>query len=224
MFASRIWCLFLGVLSAWAAFVDNPQRRDALGPLGVTLDFDFAINYPLPIPPRGQKQVPRNFVYSSHIVLNNPVSRLTDGQLWQIAKDAHNEVFDDMRQYDLQRNTKNTPLAMSILAWDNEIILASSQKGQNSFSYGVANTPVWQALERCQIVSQREGPNGINRPHKNDGKCGEEMASHLYYLFNQGRPLGERGAVVGTVLGGSPGDDKPQATNPCGIEGEVGSR
>lgn len=188
----------------------------------MTLDFEFAISWPDPIPPPGQKQVARNYVYSSHIVLNNPVSRLTDAQLWQIVQDAYRGMSNDMQQYGLSRNTKSTPLAMSILAWDHEIILASSQKGPNSFSYEVLDTPVKEALQRCQAAA-RDGPTGVDKPHKMQGKCGEEMAAHLYYLFNQGRPLKDRGAVVGT-FGADTLTSTPRQKDPCGAEGEVSSR
>lgn len=134
---------------------------------------------------------------------------------------AYQEMADDMRQYQITRNGKNTPLAMTILAWDKEIILASSQKGPNSFSYGFADTEVRLALQRCHD-SHREGPSGADARHKMQGKCGEEMASHLYYLFNKGRPLGTRGAVVGTMVADNT-NDPPEATDPCGVDGEVGS-
>jgi hypothetical protein len=59
------------------------------GPLGVTLDRSFALNWPTTTQP--DDEVPRNWMYSSHLTFTQPVATITDGQLWQMAIDAYNE-------------------------------------------------------------------------------------------------------------------------------------
>ncbi len=218
-FAARIWCLFILALSVWAAFDYRTPRHDAQGPLGVTLDYSLARSWPQEIPGPGQNPVPRNFVWTSHIVLNGPVSKLTDGQLWRIALGAWNEMHPDMAQYGITRSKNLTPLAMSILAFDNEIILASSQKGKQSFSYAGPETPVSRALNACQLLSAEK--TSVSRPHKNQGKCGEEMAAHIFYLLYPGQDLASRNAVVGTWVADDHTSTLPVRTDPCGIADNV---
>lgn len=57
------------------------------------------------------------------------------------------------------------------------------------------------------------------RPNPSWGKCGEEIAAHLYYLFNEGRPLTERGAVVDTLGADRLNNAMPYQKDPCGVEG-----
>lgn len=63
-----------------------------------------------------------------------PVTQITDAQLWGLTFDAYSFIDDDLDQYDLNPDYQY-PGALSVLAWGNEIILASSQKGSNSFTY-----------------------------------------------------------------------------------------
>ncbi|KAL2131056.1 hypothetical protein VTI74DRAFT_5595 [Chaetomium olivicolor] len=108
---------------------------------------------------------------------------------------------------------------MSILAWGNEIILTSSQKGSQSFSYNGPDTPLQRSLQLCQAVVWQDVTGAVG-VHKNQGKCGEEMAVHLYYKLNLEKPLKDLSpqAVVGTWVA----DDiahlsEPIRTDPCGI-------
>ncbi|KAK3896774.1 hypothetical protein C8A05DRAFT_20327 [Staphylotrichum tortipilum] len=218
-FASQIWCLFILALSVWADFDYRTPRHDGQGPLGVTLDYSLARSWPKEIPGKGQDPVARNFVWTSHIVLNGPVSRFTDGQLWRIALDAWNEIHPDMAQYGIPRTKNLTPLAMSILAFDNEIILASSQKGKQSFSYASPENPVSRALNACQIMSAEK--TSVSKRHKNQGKCGEEMAAHIFYRLYPGQDLASRNAVVGTWVADNHLSTVPVRTDPCGIADNV---
>jgi len=207
-------------LSVWATFNYETTPLPPIGPLQVRLDFDLARYWPEIIPGKGQDPVSRNFVWSSHIVLNGPVSTFTDGQLWRIGLDAWHEVGPDMDQYGIRRGRKTAPQAMTILAFDNEIILASSQKGKQSFTYAGPESPVLPALNACQLMSAEK--TGDDRTHKNGGSCGEQMAAHIFYRLYPGQDLASRNAVVGTWWG----KDREETTDPvqrdpCGIADTV---
>ncbi|KAI0403814.1 hypothetical protein F4802DRAFT_279354 [Xylaria palmicola] len=94
-----------------------------------------------------------------------------------------------------------------VLAWGNEIILASSQKGKNYFSYEYKQTPVLGSLELCQIIWRDDGPGGgtTDEKHRTEGKCGEPMAAHLYYSLDATTPLSKQQARVATVVEGRDG-------------------
>ncbi|GIK01849.1 hypothetical protein Aspvir_005890 [Aspergillus viridinutans] len=199
--------LVLGALIAFNPILsganDVSVPKDPLGPLKVTLDYGLAINWP-----REQnaniKNAKRNWQYSSHIVFASPVGNsdeknppISDGQLWQIARDAVDEMTADRKQYGIVRDEAE-PTAMGILAWGNEIILASSMKGAGHFSYDFLNgqTPVGRSLQECQMV-WRDKTGNENQIHTNRGSCAEPMAAHLYYRNND-VPLKDRKARVGT--------------------------
>lgn len=190
-----IWCAFSTVLGAY----DPTTRRKPQGPLGVALDFSFANNWPRELS-NSDTQTPRNWMWSSHITFKYPVSAITDGQLWQIATDAYKEIPADMNQYGISVN-KHQPGALTILAFGNEIILASSQRGQPSYTYNYANTDVLESLKLCQIIWKDNGPDdsSTDKQHANRGQCGEVIAAHLYYSIYT-TPLKERQARIGTVV------------------------
>ncbi|GFF28689.1 hypothetical protein IFM46972_02416 [Aspergillus udagawae] len=219
------------VLGAWIAFnpilsgaADVSAPKDPLGPLKVTLDYGLAINWP-----REQdaslKNVKRNWQYSSHIVFASPVGNsdeknppISDGQLWQIARDAADEMTADRKQYGIIREQAE-PTAMGILAWGNEIILASSMKGAGHFSYDFLNgqTPVGESLQKCQMVWRDISPPGKESDiHKNKGSCAEPMAAHLYYKNND-VPLKDRKARIGTWV---KAQGKWAQIDPCGTGAE----
>ncbi|KAL1864952.1 hypothetical protein VTK73DRAFT_5581 [Phialemonium thermophilum] len=191
---------------------DLSKQLDPPGALKVALDYEFATRWPTPLQSSGP-QVPRNWVWSSHITFNGPVSEISDGQLWQIALDASDEVDPDRKQYGI--SPKNQPAAMGVLAWGNEIILASSQKGPTSFSYNYPNTDILLGLQLCQIVWRDYGPGQSDTRHRNDGKCAEQMAAHLYYLSRpRPSPLSRQSARVGTIVRNNKGGKAK--TDPCG--------
>ncbi|KAA8650219.1 hypothetical protein EYZ11_012128 [Aspergillus tanneri] len=178
---------------------------DPLGPLKVALDYGLATTWPQP-QDLYLTNAKRNWQFSSHIVFasrvgdsdeeNPPVS---DGQLWQIARDAVDEMIRDRKQYGIVDRAE--PTAMGILAWGNEIILASSMKGAGSFSYDFlgGDTTVGKSLQKCQIVWRDNSlpDKDKTKIHKNKGNCAEPMAAHLYYK-NNGKNLKDQKARVGT--------------------------
>ncbi|KAE8343187.1 hypothetical protein BDV24DRAFT_149809 [Aspergillus arachidicola] len=198
---------------------------DPLGPLKIALDYGLATTWPRPQDIHLTK-AKRNWQFSSHIVFasrvgdsdeeNPPVS---DGQLWQIARDAVDEMIRDREQYGILAGAQ--PTAMGILAWGNEIILASSMKGAGSFSYDFlgGDTTVGRSLQKCQIVWRDislpgKDPTNI---HKNRGNCVEPLAAHLYYK-NNGKNLKDQKARIGTWV---VQQGKWQQTDPCGTDSKV---
>jgi hypothetical protein len=219
----------LGVLVAVSHLVsgahDVSEPLDPLGPLKVTLDYGLATTWPQPQDVR-LGNVKRNWQFSSHIVFANPVGNsdetnptVSDGQLWQIARDAVDEMARDRVQYGIGDGAQ--PTAMGILAWGNEIILASSMKGAGSFSYDFLSgeTPVGRSLQQCQIVWRDISlpDKDKTKRHKNKGNCAEPMAAHLYYKNNE-ENLQDRRARVATWVRQGPVWVK---TDPCGSDSEV---
>jgi hypothetical protein len=211
-----ILCAFSNVLNAY----DLSQKKAALGPLGVTLDYSFATTWPTPINNRGP-QVTRNWLWSSYIKFASPVSAISDAQLWQMARDAWIEIAADIVQYDIGR--PHYPRAMTVMAYGNEIFLVSSQTGQTSYTYNVPNTPVLTSLQICQMVWRDDGPGGgtTDAEHMREGKCGETMAAHLYYSINN-TPLKSQQARIGTVFTATRRAAALQNTPPCGDPQNVG--
>jgi hypothetical protein len=202
---------------------DVSVAKDPLGPLKVTLDYGLAISWP-------QRQdvslqtVQRSWLFSSHIVFASPVGDsdegnppISDGQLWQIARDAVDEMVADRQQYGII--DKAEPTAVGILAWGNEFILASTMKSAGHYSYNFRNgdTPVGRSLRQCQMV-WRDMTGDENQIHKNRGSCAEPMAAHLYYRNND-VPLKDRKARVGTWV--KVGGTKWKQIDPCGTGAEV---
>lgn len=211
LFRLLVWLAFCLGLSAYDL---NNGAKAPLNPLAVTLDFSFATTWPdqIPAPPR---QNQRHWLWSSHLVFNGPVAQITDGQLWQIAFDAWSEIDPDRLNYDI--GLRNLPGAMTVLAFSNELILASSQKGSSAYSYKQLNTPVSLALEMCQMIWRDDGE--IKKEHQHKGKCGEPMSMHLYYLRYPDTHLSDQGARIGTVVKNRDGDMVP--TDPCGNTARV---
>ncbi|KAF3398635.1 hypothetical protein DPV78_007101 [Talaromyces pinophilus] len=80
-----------------------------------------------------------------------------------------------MSQYQVGKRFK--PGALTILAWGNEIILASSQKGSNSFTYEGEPSKVLEILQMCQTTYLENYKAGTATGHRTQGKCGEEMSA-----------------------------------------------
>jgi hypothetical protein len=134
-----------------------------------------------------------------------------------MAFNAYGYIEADMSQYQVGKKFK--PGALTILAWGNEIILASSQKGSNSFTYEGEPSKVLQILQMCQTTYLRDYSAGTATKHRTEGKCGEEMAAHLYYLLPttkaSGIDLPAQHAVIGTV-GKNPDTGLVEMKDPCG--------
>ncbi|KAK4220603.1 hypothetical protein QBC38DRAFT_526015 [Podospora fimiseda] len=237
--ANLVWLtsLFFTCLSWAQAPWPNPEVPlvesgpfEPWGRLKVTLDHNFALSRtwqrpPTPLPPPAEGEGPTvpetrddryNIVYSSHLTFSTPVAQLfNDGQLWEMAYEAYQEMMDSAVQYHINVK-KLRPGAMSVMAWGNQIILASSQKGE-SFTYDSAiETPVLQDLRLCQASS------ALNGEHRTRGSCGEEMAAHLYYILNPNGPkISELKpqAVIGTWVWSASSKlpyHQPWKTLPCG--------
>lgn len=211
LFAIISWLLLL-FLSPSACTFDPSHARPPLGPLGVTLDFVFATNWPTEAKASGS----RNWSWSSHLVFTQPVHDIfTDRELWIIGWHAYQEMRADVVQYGINpKHPKYNPRAMTLLAFGNEIILASSQKGLQSFSYSTPDTPVLIDLNRCAMAWRDEG-NPEQPEHRRGAKCGEEMVCHLYALNNRDQELRTRNPSISTwAAAGS--IDNPAPTPPCG--------
>lgn len=210
--------LLLGLLIGENEAYNLAKQLKPQGPLGVTLDYSLALAWPTAVPGKASN-VKRTWMFSAHLSFREPVSAITDGQLWQIAADATKEMEKDMGQYEIGMTGRNRPSAMTVLAFGHEIILASSIKGA-PFTYNFGNTPVLESLQACATVWKDLKPDveDKNNRHRNRGGCGEVMTAHLYYSSTEGKPLKEWNARVGTVLA----DDVREVggevtpTAPCG--------
>jgi hypothetical protein len=141
-----------------------------------------------------------------------PVSKITDGQLWQMAYDAYDEMTTEMGRYGV-RAKKDVSTGLTILAFRNEIILSSMVKGLGAFAYDYPPSLVSKSLQLCQITWET-GRGKEGEIHKNQGSCGEVMAVQLYYTIHDS-PLAEQNARVGAVLF-SKDNQKLVRTPPCG--------
>lgn len=143
----QVFLIFLAlVLSTVLGLPNFDKPLNPKGRLGIRLDYSLVTAWP---PDRTAHTV-RNFMWSSHLTFSSSVDTITDGQLWQLARDAYNEIEPDREQYDIGK--KRQPGVMTVLAFGNEIIFASSMKGTSSFAYEYQNTPVLQNLQLCQVI------------------------------------------------------------------------
>jgi hypothetical protein len=115
--------------------------------------------------------------------------------------DLNEYIGDDLYQYGLDPD-KRYPNALSVLAWGNEIILASRQRGTNSYTYEGPTSQVSLSLERCQATHLRRHRDTTATRHRREGKCGEQMAAHLYYRSptTGETSLRDQNARIGTVV------------------------
>ncbi|KNG85196.1 hypothetical protein ANOM_008093 [Aspergillus nomiae NRRL 13137] len=200
------------------------QPLDPVGPLKVTLDYGLATTWPNPQDVH-DNTAHRNWQYSSHIVFANRVGDsdqsnppISDGQLWQIGRDAVDELIRDRIRYGT--TSYSQPKAMTVLAWGNEIILASSMKGAGSFSYDFlgGDTPVGRSLQQCQMVWRDTSlpDKDKTQMHNKNGNCTELMAVNLYYK-NNAINLRDQKARIGTWVNGTHGWKKK---DPCGSDSQ----
>ncbi|ENH67881.1 hypothetical protein FOC1_g10005307 [Fusarium oxysporum f. sp. cubense race 1] len=114
-----------------------------------------------------------------------------------MAQNAHKEMEIDMMQYDPEDKDGQfaiLPTVMTILAFDNKIILASSQRGRSGFINEWPQSPVKLSLDRCSVFWRERAlanPTTYSNPyswHRNKAKCGEVNSFHLYYMTND-RPI-----------------------------------
>ena len=169
----------------------NLERRlPPQGELRVRLDYTLATHE------TASEEALHRWVWSSYIVFNGPVSSITKGQLRSIAQDAHAEMIADMGQYKPRKKGVVRPSVMTIVAFDNKIILSSSQKGWSGFLNDWPDSPVNLALDRCSSVWRDRAntdPEVTGNPdllHRNQAKCGEVNAFFQYYMTHS-TPLSE---------------------------------
>lgn len=165
------------------AFHQLPDPQPAPpGGLQMKIDYSLANAWS---PTNGVRNTRPPIMMSSHLTFANGVDHpnVTDNQLWQIARDAYTEmgmVLAQPENNQITNTKKYMPGVLTILAFDHEIILASSQKGQHSFSYNSGETPVLAALRLCQATFVDSSGSIPDNHHRRQGQCGEPMAAHLY--------------------------------------------
>ena len=220
MIAPKLLPLIFVVVCAISAVLcdyDVSKRLEPEGKLKVRLDYGLALNWPEQYAADREPQPPRTWFFSSHLTFKEPVDDIPTGKLWQMAIDAYYEAIDEWARYGISNRGK--PGAMTVLAWDKQIILASSMKGVMSFSYALQDTPVRKTLELCETIWREAGNPEKKLKHQNQGKCGELMVAQIYYSLG-GKPLGQQKHRVGTVTW-SIGQNKPRPAAPCGDPAKV---
>ena len=115
----------------------------------------------------------------------------------------------DRAQYGITAKQKSR--AMTVLAWGNQLILSSTQKGGDSFSYQYKGTPVLEDLHLCQQVWK--DATGDDQQHRARAMCAEPMACQLYYSLDAVAHLAEQHARVATVVENGQGVVEQQ--DPC---------
>lgn len=220
MFAPKLMSLIFVILCAISAVIcdyDVSQELEPQGKLGVRLDYNLALSWPTDYPANKKPQPPRTWFFSSHLTFKNSVADIKDEQLWKMALDGYKEALNEWARYGISERGK--PGAMTVLAWDRYIILASSMKGVMSFSYAMKETPVSKTLEKCETLWRNAGNPKNKLKHMNQAKCGELMAAQIYYSIG-GKDLGQQEHRVGTVVWNI-GEGTAVRAPPCGKPDQV---
>ncbi|KAF4434665.1 hypothetical protein FACUT_7724 [Fusarium acutatum] len=186
LFLLLFFCQFLEA-------IDLSVKHPAQGQLKVRLDYGLATQPLRGVPESRRRESQHRYVWSSYLVFNEPVSSITDGQLRMMAQVAHKEMETDMQQYNPSAMTpgnkpKYLPSVMTIVAFENEIIFSSSQKGTDGFLNDWPQSPVKLALDRCsalwrdRVVNDLSSNSDPAEGHTNKAKCGEVNSFHQYYM------------------------------------------
>ncbi|KAG9501651.1 hypothetical protein J7337_007342 [Fusarium musae] len=186
LFILLFFCQFLEA-------IDLSVKHPAGGQLKIRLDYGLATQPLRGVPESRRQESQHRYLWSSYLVFNEPVSSITDGQLRMMAQVAHKEMETDMQKYKpgvfLQGGRpKYLPSVMTIVAFENEIIFSSSQKGMDGFLNDWPQSPVKLALDRCSALWRDRvinDPSSNANPaagHKNKAKCGEVNSFHQYYM------------------------------------------
>ncbi|KAK2608477.1 hypothetical protein QQS21_002939 [Conoideocrella luteorostrata] len=109
----------------------------------------------------------RSVLFSSHLRFKKKPS-ISDGQVKGLAVQAYKEMESLLSKYKF--GNRRTPNVMTALVVDNEIIFASSQKGETVIG---KDSEVSKDLDLCKGESTND--------HKNQRRCGEVMAFDEYY-------------------------------------------
>jgi hypothetical protein len=217
MIALRLLLLTFVILCAISAVLcqyDISTRLEPKGKLKVRLDYGLALNWPEEHAADEDPQLPWTWFFSSHLTFKESVDDIPAEKLWQMAVDGYYEAIDEWAWYGISKLG-----AMTVLAWDKQIILASSMKGMMSFSYALLDTPVSKTLELCETIWKEAGNPEKKWKHNNQGKCGELMAAQIYYSIG-GSALGQQKHRVGTVTWNIQ-QNKPIPAAPCGDPAKV---
>ena len=180
------WAFLVALLSLCQLLNAADLRREhrPQGDLKVRLDYDLA--------KKSKKRLERahRWVFSSHLKFNGNVADITDGQLRKIAEDAYQEMVENFMLYspemdeEIEGKPVMIPAVITILAFGNEIILSSSQKGKSGFINDVTDSPVKDKLQLCMSTWADFGGNPKKPDHKNGRGCGEIMTLHQYYQIH----------------------------------------
>lgn len=230
-------CVTFGLLFLWLQAlliqgVDLTQPQKGEGPLGVALDYDYAIT-----PPRKSKK-PLNlqsksdkmfrWTFSSILTFEHPVEQIEDEVLAQMVFDAYDEMGNNIKKYQVEGWENEAypeimPTVMTLFAYGHDIILASSQRGSDAFIglYGTSQTA--KHLQQCRAEYSRlrkltDDEEGGDTRHAHGNHCGEILALYLQeYKYPAGDwPTGGRMISCRGVFQGL--DKRPRLVwrDPCG--------
>ncbi|KAK2029624.1 hypothetical protein LX32DRAFT_350939 [Colletotrichum zoysiae] len=195
--SNPFWVLCLLLSLAHLLYAWDVSTEYTPGRLGIQLDFSLFRSWPPDNlgadkggPKAGSK---RAIAFSTRLKFEQPtdVTHISDKQLTSLAIEAYIEMeaLVGEEKYNFGRNNK--PSVMTAMAYGDEIILSSSQKGKTSFSYGDPDHPesrpranmVKRHLDLCQQTFMHNVPeaNRANDKHRNNGQCGEQLVAHAFY-------------------------------------------
>ncbi|EXU99399.1 hypothetical protein X797_007535 [Metarhizium robertsii] len=154
-----------------------------------------------------------SIVYTSHLQFDEK-PEISDSQLYQIARDAFNEMQASVVSNGL---TQKIPNVMTTLLVGNELIFASSAKGPND-PYD-RDSQVQGDLKVCADANE-------GRLHKNGGRCGEVMAFHDWYESHVRsgplEPTEGTKVVAISFQKNADGEREPLILAPCGNDKQWG--
>ncbi|KAK1961674.1 hypothetical protein LY78DRAFT_286838 [Colletotrichum sublineola] len=209
-----VWVLYLilslaHLLCAWDVSTEHTPGR-----LGIQLDFSLFRSWP---PNNNGAETggkgagkKRSFVFSSRLKFKQAtdVAHISDKQLTSLAIEAYKEMEALCGDTKYNIALENRPSVITAMAYDDEIILSSSQRGSTSFSYGDPDHPdsrpraniVKQQLDLCQQTFMHNIPEADRQKvqHRNNGQCGEQLVAHAFYNTHP-EPDADLGRVNGRV-------------------------
>ncbi|KAG8355463.1 hypothetical protein FVEN_g6795 [Fusarium venenatum] len=189
-------------------------------------ELQIRLDWPLAKKSESGQAARLTWLFSTHITFNEPVKDISRAQLGGLAQNAYLEMETDIKQYGVKYKPGKKILAMpgviTLLAFDNEIILSSSMRGPNLIT-GFEDTSLWARLNMCdELYKQYIDENDV-RGHKNERSCGEIMALHQYLKRYPERDMQELAArdpkvIMTTVT--QPNKQPIKIIKPCGTDEE----
>lgn len=225
--AVRLWVILLSLLFAQHLDAANlSKRHDPKGDLKVGLDWEL-VKDRRHIDGDPQNEKKHRWVFTSYLTFTESTTSITDGQLVQMGLDAYDEMVADINQYapekdHLKGGLKSLPNAMTIMAFDTQIILASSIKGHQGFlSTFPGDNPLKTAMETCQLrFDEKHSDTKKKDGHRTQASCGEISTFWRYYqLDSPNNPVKRIASLqprarVTTI--GLQGESGPMVVEPCG--------